>query len=362
MRPELASSGATPLWRASCASVLKRPIGPISASSFAAVTAPQPGSSSSAGAVSAVRCSSSRSSSTIVRVSERQRDDELARDAHLHLLLAAGEPAADALEMHRPVEPPQRARRRSGRAGAGASAAAAGSAAARRRDRRGGRPAASAHETPARPAAAGSAPARAAPPGRPRARRSGPTCRACLPARRSGTISFGGTRTSSSPRREQLPLEPARQLPAILDRPQPLTRRAPPPSRAARRCRPATVVSSSIRPGLVDRDSGHRLLVYVHSDHDHSASPPPTVGGDRRADRPQSRREPRSYQVTLDGLGRRRRHNAGQVSPRATFGMESAAAARVCAATGRHHHDASMTLSSGMSLDSEESRCRGREA
>ena len=33
------------------------------------------------------------------------------------------------------------------------------------------------------------------------------------------------------------------------------------------------------------------------------------VGGDRRTDRPQSRRKPRSYQVTLDGLGRRRRHN-----------------------------------------------------
>jgi hypothetical protein len=71
--PELASSGATPLWRASCASFLKRLIGPISASSFAAVTPPQPGSSSSAGAVCALRVASSRSSSTIVRVSERQR-------------------------------------------------------------------------------------------------------------------------------------------------------------------------------------------------------------------------------------------------------------------------------------------------
>jgi hypothetical protein len=41
--------------------------------SFAAVNAPQPGSSSNAGAVSVVRCSSSRSSSTIERVSARQR-------------------------------------------------------------------------------------------------------------------------------------------------------------------------------------------------------------------------------------------------------------------------------------------------
>jgi len=34
--------------------------------------------------------------------------------------------------------------------------------------------------------------------------------------------------------------------------------------------------------------------------------------GDPRADIPQSRRKPRSCQVTLDGLGWRRRHNAGQ--------------------------------------------------
>lgn len=46
----------------------------------------------------------------------------------------------------------------------------------------------------------------------------------------------------------------------------------------------------------------------------HCSSPerPPTVEGDQRADRPQSRRKPRSYQVTLDGLGRRRRHNTGK--------------------------------------------------
>ena len=43
-----------------------------------------------------------------------------------------------------------------------------------------------------------------------------------------------------------------------------------------------------------------------------SSSPPIAVGGDRRADKPQSRQEPRSYQVTLDDLGRRRRHNAGR--------------------------------------------------
>src|SRR5438270_8431470 len=49
--PELASSGATPAGRASCASEAKRSIGPISPSSLAALTAAQPGSAKSAGAV-----------------------------------------------------------------------------------------------------------------------------------------------------------------------------------------------------------------------------------------------------------------------------------------------------------------------
>jgi hypothetical protein len=40
---------------------------------------------------------------------------------------------------------------------------------------------------------------------------------------------------------------------------------------------------------------------------------------------------PRSYQVTLDGLGTAAATQRWKVSPRATFGIESAAAARVCA-------------------------------
>ena len=103
-RPELASSGATPLCRASCASVWKRSIGPISASSFAAVIAAQPGSSSSAGAVCAVRCSSSRSSVRIVAGERAAAHDQFPGDAHLRLCRPAGEPAADAIKMHRPIE------------------------------------------------------------------------------------------------------------------------------------------------------------------------------------------------------------------------------------------------------------------
>ncbi len=150
-------------------------------------------------------------------------------------------------------------------------------------------------------------------------------------------------------RREQLPLQPARQLPAVLDRPQPLARRAPPPSRAARRCRPATVCSSSIRPASSTATAVTDCLC---------TSTPITiisiastaVGGDRRADRPQSRRKPRSYQVTLDGLGRRRRHNAGKSALGRHSESSQPPPPESAPAIGRRH-PARMTLSSGMSPD-----------
>jgi len=104
MRPELASKGAAPAWRASWASLWKRPIGPISASSLAAVMAPQPGSSSSAGAVSAVRCSSSRSELDDRAGELAAAHDQLARDPYLHLCRPAGQPAADTIKLHRSVE------------------------------------------------------------------------------------------------------------------------------------------------------------------------------------------------------------------------------------------------------------------
>ena len=103
VRPELAWSGATPPWRASCASLWKRSIGPISAGSFAAVRPPQPGSSSSAGAV----CAHGRKLAVELADRAGQRAataDQVACDAHLHLWCAAGEPAADAIEPDRPVE------------------------------------------------------------------------------------------------------------------------------------------------------------------------------------------------------------------------------------------------------------------
>jgi hypothetical protein len=102
------SSGATPLWRASCASLLKRLIGPISASSFAAVTAPQPGSSSSADATVGRPLFE-----FLVELVDRPRQratagDKLTCDPHLDFLLTACQPAADALELTRTVESAQR--------------------------------------------------------------------------------------------------------------------------------------------------------------------------------------------------------------------------------------------------------------
>ncbi len=92
------------------------------------------------------------------------------------------------------------------------------------------------------------------------------------PARRCGAISFGGTRTNDSPPREQLALQPPCQLPAVLNSPQPLSRK--------RR-----------RPG------------------EQPAATDPTQLGDRApnlldGNRPQSRRKPRSDQVTLAGLAK----------------------------------------------------------
>ncbi len=69
---------------------------------------------------------------------------------------------------------------------------------------------------------------------------------------------------------KQLPLKPGRQQPAVLECPQALRveRRSPADQLvAADRHRPFVEHPA----GLVDRHSGHRLLVYVHSDHDHLA-------------------------------------------------------------------------------------------
>jgi hypothetical protein len=80
---------------------------------------------------------------------------------------------------------------------------------------------------------------------------------------------------------EQPPFQPACQLPAVLDRPQPLR---------VERSRPIEQLVAADRNHrlsqrttcLVDRDSGHRLLVHVQSNHDHQiASYPLGATGER---------------------------------------------------------------------------------
>ena len=143
--------------------------------------------------------------------------------------------------------------------------------------------------------------------------------------------------------REQLPLQPARQLPAVLQRPQPLLAEARPmPSSSS--LPTATVRSSSIRPASSTATAVTDCLC---------TSTPITIISDRllnRWGRPASGQtsleaRPRSYQVTLGGLGRRRRHNAGKSALGRHPGIESAAAARVCDSY-RTRHPPRMTLSS----------------
>src|SRR5205823_8626416 len=129
---------------------------------------------------------------------------------------------------------------------------------------------------------------------------------------------------------EELPLEPASQLPTVLHRPQPLRVE---PRRPAEQLVAADddrlLGERPSRP--VDGNRRHRLLVYVQPDHDHLHRLQ-AVAGDRRADRPQ----PRPKATPLSGHARRSRSAATtqrwKVRPtQSTFGIKSAAADRVSA-------------------------------
>jgi hypothetical protein len=62
-------------------------------------------------------------------------------------------------------------------------------------------------------------------------------------------------------------LEAAGHVPAVLDRPQPLLAQRARPADHLRIHQPR--VFSQGAAELADRDGGQRVLVYVHSDHDH---------------------------------------------------------------------------------------------
>ena len=334
--PELASSGATPAWRASWASVWKRSIGPISPSSLAALKAPQPGSASSAGAVAL-----DPRLQLAVEGEDRAGEaaaaaDELARDPHQHRLLAAARAGGRAGRARRcgrarPAGPPA-----AGRARAGASAAAAAPAAVRRRDHRGDRRAASAPAAAPRLAAGDRAAARAAPPWRPRARRSGPTCRA------SGRRAAAAPSASAAPAPAAHPQRCSSRSSARVSCRQSSTAHSRSP---AQRRRPGEQVadrqppSAQRRPAdLVDRDRRQRLLVYVHSNHDHSdrlLQPLGATGERTDLNRGSSHAPIRSRSAVS---GRRRRHNAGKSTYGATCGNRvSRRRPESASLTGRHH-------------------------
>ena len=146
---------------------------------------------------------------------------------------------------------------------------------------------------------------------------------------------------------DQRLLEGARHMPAILDSPQPLHVGQSRPHQQAH-----------IRPGRSRRRTRGRARrrrppsasACVRPPRSRSFDSPPTRRrGDRRADRPQSRRKPRSYQVTLDGLGKATATQHWQVGETPTFGNR---VSRRLPESQPHtrRHPPTMTLSSGMSL------------
>ncbi len=165
--------------------------------------------------------------------------------------------------------------------------------------------------------------------------------RAPQPARRSDqTCRVSGHDVAPAPSASAALVPVARRRPAVAVRasgssvgspraPTAAPHRVPLPTPEARRCRSRRCAQQRVgRPRQRRPRSPTACARPLRSRS--STSPPNAVGGDRRADRPQSRRKPRSYQVTLDGLGRRRRHNAGRSAPGRHPECGSAAAGRVC--------------------------------
>ena len=320
---ELASSGATLAWRASWASELKRSIGPISQSSFAAVSAAQPGSFTSRGASGCrSRLRGRGRARRIVRVSVRQRPTQVAGDPYLGRLLARGRAAGRAGR----ARPPGRAHPAApARAGSSSCRCQRSRCWARRRsatrsvtvvDEQLQLPQTSPRRHEARPAAAP-----ATRPGRQRARRSGPTCRASRPR---------------PPLRRRQPAA----APAPAARPQRASARSSPRvtcrqssnahSRSpAKRPRPdkqhrSSTAQVSLRQphGRPRRRRPPSASACVRPPRSRSLTSPPTVAGatGERTDLNRGKL-PGSYQVTLDGLGKAAATQRWQVSPPgATFG------------------------------------------
>jgi hypothetical protein len=291
------------------------------------VIAAQPGTSSSAGAASLVRLFE-----LLVELADRAVElpddrDEVAGDPHLQLLIAPREPAADAFELRGAVEPAQRDL--VGRVELvqmptqpllGAAVLVDEIVAVIDQQLQ------LAVDLFVRPR-----------PAQVRLSDRGSGDRECVDRVRLAACAARAALRHSQLRRhphqlragtKQLPFEPASQLSAVLNRPEALAIECSSPAEqlvAADWNHPLLE-----RPAcLVDGDCRHRSLVYVQPDHDHLHRLQ-AVGGDRRADRPQSRPRGhapiRSHSTVSVGGGDTTLE--GQTN-KSTFGIESAAADRV---------------------------------
>ena len=146
---------------------------------------------------------------------------------------------------------------------------------------------------------------------------------------------------------DQRLLEAARHVPAVLDRPRAALRRAHAPNQRPAH-RPGRRVRQRVRPSPSTAQRSASACVRPHQQRSLPSPPTTGKGGDRRADRPQSRRKPRSYQVTLDGLGKAAATQRWKVSPRATFGNRVSRRQPELSNCEPDSTELKMTLSSGM--------------
>ena len=159
-------------------------------------------------------------------------------------------------------------------------------------------------------------PAPAAQLGRPRARRSGPTCRAPGRGAAAAPSTVAAPAPAARPPRPA-PLQTARDVTAVLSaHSRSLTERRAQPSDTARRpARSSRAAGRARRPQLPSASACARPL------RSRSFVSPPTDMGATGERTGLTRGElPSSYQVTLGGLGKAAATQHWQVSPRATFG------------------------------------------
>ena len=277
-------------------------IGPISQSSLAALSGPQPGSSSSRGASVCVRACRSRSSSVIERVRAAAAAEQVAGDPHLRRLLVRGRACG-----RRRSSQTVRSSAPSGTCRVGSSSCRCQRSRCWQRRRSATR--SSRWSTSSFSSRSVSSPAR------------GPSSRgSCSAARATASASIASDLprvAAASPlrcgqpwRHPHQPLARRKQRPARArgsHAGSPPTPTAAP--RRATRPHPTTPSSTAQRPlrkrpaDLVDSNRRQRVLVHVHSDHDHSDRLLPLGATGERTDLNRGKL-PSSYQVTLDGQRR----------------------------------------------------------